>query len=195
MIRSAYIVQTQVISAGDRPFHDDRVFRSVFRPMFASKSCFTDMRSSIISDLVDVDEFPSSPFVRNLGSICFNARSAVFASENGRYCMGGFLAEQEKNGNPNIWQEMLHEESLSPNEFFGYDPKLEDQRMNHLYFELLQPLFLKATFNDQTQADGNAFVHFYLSGYIVIHLAISIKPQLQTPQRKQKGLIQKAVEN
>ncbi|MBA7490299.1 hypothetical protein ES702_00836 [subsurface metagenome] len=135
---SAYVVQTQVISMSNRPFHAGKELRPIFRPIFNSSNCFDDMRDSKLYDWRHKDELPSKPFIRNLGQICFN---------------------------------VIREE------FSEYDPRLEDQRMNHLHFELRKPLFLKATFDGQTQADGKAFIHFYPSGYIVIHLAIALKQQ------------------
>jgi len=175
---SSYVVQTQVISMSDRPFLTGKELRPIFRPIFNSSNCFADMRDSILYDWWPKDELLSSkPFIRNLGQICFNTRSACFADEWGQEMFGKFLVGKKKNGDPDPWEELLQEEGISREEFFGYDPRLEDQRMNHLYFELRKPLFLKATFDGQTQADGKVFIHFYPSGYIVIHLAIALKQQ------------------
>ena len=180
---SAYIVQTQVISMSDRPFLAGKGLRPIFRSIFNNSNCFADMPDSILYDRCHKDELSSRPFIRNLGQICFNTRSACFEDVTGQYMFGEFLVGAKKYGVDEGMRELLREifapgeELVSRKDFFGYDPRLEDQRMNHLYFELRKPLFLKATFDGQSQADGKVFIHFYPSGYIVIHLVIALKQQ------------------
>lgn len=183
---SAYVVQTQVISMGDRPFHTVKGLRPIFCSIFNKSNCFTDMPDSILYDRCHKDESPSRPFIHNLGQICFNTRTACFEKVHNQHTFGEFLVGEKKYGvtaEVRSMRELLREifapgeEIVSRKDFFGYDPRLEDQRMNHLYFELRKPLFLKATFYGQTQADGKVFIHFYPSGYIVIHLVISLKQQ------------------
>lgn len=179
-IKSAYIVRTQIINIGDRPFHCDKKIRSIFHQLFRNKNCFTKMRLSILDSNRPVS-LPSKPFIRNLGQICFNTRSAVFAWERELLAesLGGCedYWDPDDRNRPTEYEE--YDERYIKN-FFGYNPELNDQRMNHLYFELLPPLFLKAKLDSNTQADGRVFIHFYPSGYIIIHLVIALKhPKFQ----------------
>ena len=68
----------------------------------------------------------------------------------------------------------LYDEYFGGYPSFGYDPILEDQRMNYLYFEISRPLFLKAETNDAVYAQGRVFTHIYPSGYIALCLAVTL---------------------
>lgn len=166
-IQSAYIVQSCVISLGSKPLSKLENLRPPFRPIFSSKSCFKDLRESIKDkwDHIHDVTLSSEPFVKNLGQVCFNTRS-LNLNQSPENIIG--LLTNEHNRDSYSYEE----EELA---FFGYDSSFEDQRMNFLYFELLHPLFIKATLNGKTRAEGHIFLHFYPCGFIILNLAVSLK--------------------
>jgi len=180
--KSVYIVQTQVIGLGDGPLSLKKEIKEAFHPLFSSKTCFTDLRTSILDlERVELDEdgdefqsssqkpvpLPGTPFI-GLGQICFNTHSAIFCDHEDRTKLAINLAKREKYWEPNAKKSSFQ----SDLKCFGYDPALEDQRMNQLYFELYKPIYLTAVFNGETQATGRIHIHFLPSGYIVTHLAV-----------------------
>jgi len=179
---SAYLVHTQVISLANLPFIQKAAIRPAFHPMFASQYCFTDMRTSIDDTWREVwddskEEYvtiplPSKPFIRFLGQICFNTLSIrILPPHYYRTSIAEQLAGCSNYWDPNAQPEYPDHDM----DFFGYDLALEDQRMYQLYFELHRPLYLKATLDDMTMADGKLFMHFYPSGYIILQIALDLK--------------------
>lgn len=165
-IDSAYIVQSQIISLSDRPFPSPKGIRSVWHPLFNSKNCFTDLGNLIYDPGIRYDQLPPKPFIRNIGSIWFNTRSARLECPFERYELGSYLL----TGNKKEWEDFLDYSKT----IFGFDFQFEDQRMNYLSFEVCKPLLLKAKTDDETQAEGKVFIHIYPSGYLVLHLAIAL---------------------
>lgn len=164
-IRSAYIVQSCVISIGNKPLDKEENYRSSFYPIFSSKTCFKDLMESnekMWNDF-NITRLSSEPFIRNLGQVCFNTRSVN---------LNPFPEDLVDLLTDEYSDDLAEHKDLK---YFGYDKSLEDQRMNVLYFELLHPIFLKATLDGETRADGNIFLHFYPCGFIILHLAVSFK--------------------
>jgi hypothetical protein len=190
MNKTVYVVQTQVVNLGNIPFSSGDEVKPAFRPLFTSKKCFTDLRTSILdssrvepdpeNDQDNADEWrepafkpiplPGRPFIPSLGMLCFNTRSAVFSDNEERTLLAKDLARREK-----FWDPKAHKSSKRFNpDAFGFAPELEDQRMNMLYFELHHPVFLTASLEDKKTATGRIFIHMYPSGYMVLHLAIRL---------------------
>jgi hypothetical protein len=61
---------------------------------------------------------------------------------------------------------------------FDKEVEVEDERMALAHFGLNRPLFLKAASGGRGQAQGNLFIHLYPSGYIILHVALSLSPHL-----------------
>jgi len=183
----AYIVQAQVLKLGDRPFSVQNV-RSNFKKIFNDKKSFTNYRKEILApnlwvqEHVDKRQMDNAPFIRNLGPICFNPRTGrVEKNDSDKVFIVEFFGGGSAFYKPEdaFYAKYFEsdEEFFSDVNFFGFDHTLDDQRMNHLFFELIHPLFIKATFNNEIMADGKIFLHIYPIGYIVLLLAISIKNQ------------------
>jgi hypothetical protein len=116
----------------------------------------------------------AKPFIRNTGHICLNPqRNSIKGTEEARlWLLADLLGVWDKYGDPGA------RASMSRPPFFGYDPSLKDQRMNHLFFELARPLALRAVSpTGRVQAVGKVFVHIYPSGYVVLSLAIALGQQ------------------
>lgn len=189
MLRSLYVVQSQIISLGDEHFHSHGSLRKSFRPIFESTTCFQDNRLSIY-DYYRVNGEPYSikprkgypvtnaPFIRNLGQVCFNTKQALY--ENKAYHRENLAVMV--SGRSDYWSSNkdfeISEDNLNSVSFFGYNPDIEDQRMNYLYFELRPPLLIDILSNGKTVAKGKLFIHFHPSGYIGLHLAVSFKDYL-----------------
>lgn len=193
MIHSAYIVQTRILGLGEVPFDAgrDRNMRRIFRPIFKSTSCFTDMRLSIQDRWrPSIPLLPDKPFLRDLGPLVFDTRSARLARRYHRSYLAWLLARGR-----NYWDPEARPTDLSylvrETEIFGYDHSLKDQRMNHLYFELRQPLFVQAISDGDVVADGKVFIHIYPSGFLAIHLAIALtQPRLADWVSIRRGLVE-----
>lgn len=171
--RSAYIVQTQVIGLGDHPFLQKTGIRPIFHPIFTSKRCFSNMRTSILDTCRPIP-LPPTPFIQNLGRVCFNPQRIPLRSKNEArlYLFGDLL---HRSGEGSDFETALPLQLDRDWWLFGYDSSLEDQRMNHLCFELHPPIELRATVAGKVQAEGKVFVHLYPSGYVVVHLAVVLK--------------------
>lgn len=107
--------------------------------------------------------FASKPFVRNLGALCFNARTTCLTNQSERQNLANFLASRGKLP-----------ERFQPPSIFGYDAKLGDQRMNFVCFEVYKPVNLSASMKDGALAKGKIRVHIYPSGYVILRVEISI---------------------
>jgi hypothetical protein len=178
---SAYVVQTQIISLGDRPFAAEKAVRRPFRGIIGSKNCFDEMKDAILSTRMP-GRMPPQPFVKQLGAVCFSVESLRLYSSSPIENLPNHELEKADEVWGVGWQEAtgqvlnnLFKYMLEIDDVFGYDAALKDQRMNHLFFEVWRPLFLKASVNGRTVADGRVFVHLYPSGYVVLHLAIALK--------------------
>lgn len=187
-LRSLYIIQTQVIGLDNHPFPKAKLLRPSWRSIFGHPQCFTDQRmlirdaSNLFKDVwrnemglpEDTDSglpLPSLPFIRDLGSICFNTRRIHAGTYSERRSLAFELWDREEN---DILRQELDCESDGSSWILGYERTLPDQRMNHLCFELAKPLSLYAKTNSDIRANGKIFIHIYPSGYFVIHLAISL---------------------
>jgi hypothetical protein len=190
MLRSVYIVQSQIISLGDEPFHSRGTLRKSFRPIFESPVCFQDTRLSIY-DYYRVNGSPYSmrkregypvtnaPFLRNMGQVCFNTKQAFYVeTAYDREKLAVLISGKVDYWNPNEDCEEADMKQYKKSSFFGYNPELEDQRMNYLYFELRPPLIIDIQEKEQTVAKGKLFIHFHPIGYVGLHLAVSFKENL-----------------
>lgn len=166
-IISTYTVHTQVIALDDRPFAATKgKIRPVWQPLFEDKSCFTDFSTLIMPYRRSPP--PEKPFLRRLGSICFNPRSLRFATSWEKGALTDYLRRRRRiDKHPKHYYQQ-------PISVFGYDQELEDERMNYLYFELYKPIFLRAKTEDDTRAEGKIFIHFYPSGYIVLQIVVAL---------------------
>lgn len=111
---------------------------------------------------------PDIPFIRFLGSICFNTRRIHTGTYYERQRLG--LEFLRRGSESRSKQNDDDDESW----ILGYDFTLPDQRMNYLCFELSRPLVLHAKTYSDIRANGKIFIHIYPCGYLVIHLAISL---------------------
>jgi hypothetical protein len=192
-IEAAYLVHSQVVRLGEIPFTAGKAsaLRGAQRPLFASKRCFSDNRLAFVDSTriaySPETPFPSMPFLRHLGSLVFDTHRLVFGGWREQTEVAETLSERTDFWNPGGAYRLEENEWRNVTGVFGFDPDLDDQRMNHLYFEARHPLFLRATTGTEaegsgvTAADGRCFVHVYPSGYLVFHFAIAFtEPVLQT---------------
>lgn len=185
IVRSLYIVQSQVISLSQLPFLDKKVLRSHFVPIFSKKDCFTQMRQSILHPRRPDDaKVPSTPFIKNMGQVCFDVNSIRLAQYRGSYpkiMPGGMdgeivaenLARREEYWDPQA-KPQKNKHWYNPRAF-GYAPDMEDQRMNFLYFQTRRPFYIRSFANGQTVADGHIYLHLFPSGYLVLNINIALK--------------------
>jgi hypothetical protein len=194
MNTNVYVVQTQVINLGELPLSNSDELKPAFRKMFTSRNCFADLRNSIMDlsrvepredrdDEAEADlpiwerpaetliPLPGTPFIPRLGMLCFNTRSAIFNDNDTRALLATEVSRHEDFWDPKSKKLKYHYDQL---DVFGYNHELEDQRMNMLYFELHQPVFLSACTRDKKMATGRLFLHFYPSGYLVLQLAVKL---------------------
>lgn len=193
---TAYIVHTQIIGLGNRPFPPLNRIRAVWHPLFNSKDCFTDLYS-LIQDArhwdQDQERIPSKPFIQHLGSIYFTTRSVrlVYGRDDRSVLAEHLGGEQYTEGYaPAPFEENETDDYFTYAPIFGFDKDLEDQRMNYLYFEVRKPLFLKAETTDDTRADGKVFIHIYPSGYLSLQVAVSLAWQKDRRLNDVRTLIQ-----
>lgn len=198
-VKSIYVIQTQVVGLDGHPFPQANILRPSWQPIFCNLRCFADQRQLIRdaswlfrnawrtekglpeedNDDNDFEDgcsqftlpLPSLPFIRGLGSICFNTRRIHARTYFERGDLALKLWDQGKK--ENVDQDIDGEDYNSA-WLLGYDRNVQDQRMNHLCFELAHPLSLHAQTHNDIQANGKLFIHIYPSGYIVFHLAVSL---------------------
>jgi hypothetical protein len=201
-IESAYIVYTTVASLSDYPFQPPDSLRPIWRPIFKHKRCFSSSPELLWDrncweDYLYWSKQPpgesngfwrrhlpmhplqSKPFIRGLGSIRFDTRSVHFEHQSHRrkellYHLRGEKLPWPDGGHSGLDLPSYH--AFNPNRpYFGYEPELSDQRMNYLHYEIRKPLRVRATEGVcGAQAAGKIFIHIYPSGYIVLHLALTL---------------------
>lgn len=198
MFRSVYIVQNAIIPINKLPLESNENIRKAYKKVFNSKACFTDMRTSIYDyyrvmgdrhleywnptdeKIYDSDAKPNplkdSPFIRNMGQVCFDTRRTHFTEyAYERRNLAQLLARRVRYWDAEAEEFSMDIMDTEYENYFGYDYELEDQRMNYLFFELRPPFKLKAGFEDKIMADGKVFVHLHPSGYLSLQLAVSLK--------------------
>jgi len=193
MNKSVYVVQTEVISLGGKPFLLKDEVKAPFQSLFTSKTCFTDLRQTILDSsryiqpagpLSAEDDgqniadrlipLPGAPFIPGWGQVCFNTRSAVFSDTEERTELAQKLAKREE-----FWDRKAKKGKITAEpDVFGFDDELDDQRMNMLYFEIHNPLYLTAFLENREIATGRVFLHVYPCGYLVFHLAVRFSENL-----------------
>lgn len=181
MIYSAYIVQTNIIPLGDTPLHPSPHLRKIFHDIFKNTDCFADMRFSFPQEGKKFGAlefaFPSQPFIRDIGQVYFDTRSIRVGrprTNTARLRLAALLAKKEEFWNPSRSRNEKTVQIENKNRFFGYEHRINDQRLNYLHFQT-KPLHIKAIYENRTIADGKLLIHLYPSGFVVIHLAVSIK--------------------
>lgn len=203
MIHTAYIVQTNIIPLGNIPFHSSQQFRKAFHNIFQNTECFSDMRFSFPQTSSDSQSqrwqmrprkrvssfrsgkrddnleytFPSQPFLKDIGQVYFDTRSVRVGrprTNTARIRLAALLAKKEEFWNPYKHKNEKTVQIENKNRFFGHDHSIDDQRLNYLHFQT-KPLHIKATIENRTIADGKLLIHLYPSGFIVMHIAVSIK--------------------
>lgn len=199
-MKTLYINQSCMFSLFDMPLEPNNCLREAVAPIFKSKRCFEDMRKSIydyyrineniflkhkkdyeknkhkwISDS-DIAPCPvtKAPFILDLGQICFNTRSVYdldYAYERQWFAFSisnssAYWRNEKKN-----YKDFCN---IHDSKIFGYMPKLEDQRMNFIYFELNPPLrFRIYNIINQPVGVGKLFIHIYPTGHISLNIAVS----------------------
>ncbi len=182
-ISSIYVVHTQTIALGKMPFLN-RVnnLRPCWEALFLKNNCYSEYKNYIKTfcrfEEVEDQYYPKNykpdrPFIPYFGSVIFDAKSIRIGSPG--YDSRGWHQIQKiilNRENPIL---RTHTGIFAGQiKLFGYDNRLKDQRMNLIYFEPSTPLALKAINNDNVSAKGKVFIHIYPSGYLVLHLAVSI---------------------
>ncbi len=107
--------------------------------------------------------FPSIPFVRNLGAVCLNLGTLHLADNTDRAILANFFAGGDE---PQDLLDMI--------KVFGYDRKIEDERMNFVCFEPYEPVRLRLITHDGVWINGKVRVHLYACGYIILRMEFSI---------------------
>ncbi|OMF21939.1 hypothetical protein BK133_27330 [Paenibacillus sp. FSL H8-0548] len=155
--------------------------------MYTSQTCYKDMRLAIYDyyrvngspyTQVKRERYPvtNAPFIRHMGQVCFNTKRAFYIdSAYDREDLALLVSNKTDYWNPYDHSDNVDAASLRDIPFFGYNPELEDQRMNYLYFELRPSMPIEMFHNDNSVAKGKLFIHFYPSGYIGLHLATALK--------------------
>lgn len=164
----------QPLALGNTPFPPTKRIRQIWRPFFGKRDCLMNFRGRIYVPGETLALLPS-PFVRQIGSVFFNPRSARFLEAGERSQLVADLASGEsyRGWDPEL---IALDWDYKMADLFGYDPALEDQRMNLLFFEVSKPLVMRTVAEeDHVQADGKVFLHFYACGYVVLLLAISVR--------------------
>ncbi|NRF93599.1 hypothetical protein HQN89_21890 [Paenibacillus frigoriresistens] len=114
-----------------------------------------------------------------MGQVCFSTKQAFYVDKAyDRENLAVLISGKVDYWNPNEECEEADIKQYKESTFFGYNPELEDQRMNFLYFELRPPLIIDIQEKEQTVAIGKLFIHFHPSGYVGLHLAVSFKDNL-----------------
>lgn len=190
-VTSAYIVHTQLLGLGNYPFPSTEGLRSKWHTLFNSETCFYSLRNIIRPQMFPYFPFYDhmmkvgdpkwisyqltiKPFIKNLGPICFDSRSSRLngsSLRNGRESLE-YLLRSKSLKEIESWRKKFF--TKYPNGVFGYNPKLKDQRMNYLYFQLDNPLVLKAE-DDDLRAKGKVFIHIHPTGYIALYVAIALQ--------------------
>jgi hypothetical protein len=143
---------------------------------------------------------PSKPFLRGLGSIFFDTHAARLTSKYGdtRRRLADLITGRQQWDprflevkNEEVTGDKRPDDDGGDDRFpiFGYDPKVADQRMNALYFELSRPVMLKAETHGDAKVSGRIFVHIYPSGYLVIQVPISLNWQSPKSIQNVKDLL------
>ncbi|MDE6233087.1 MAG: hypothetical protein K2M60_07050 [Lachnospiraceae bacterium] len=171
-IKSLYVTQSTVIGLSDVPLETKDNIREAFEPIFKSKHCFTgmgvDTNGLLSNQICDNVSVVNAPFITQMGQLHFNKRSISFFP---------------------IYTEYEEYEDYEDYNVFGCDKNLEDQRMNFLYFELSKQFKMLAQYEGRTVASGKIFLHFYPTGYIVVHLAVYRRDVYNIDVKTEKDLL------
>lgn len=170
---SAYLVQSQLIGLGAMPLSPPDELRPAFRRVFSNSNCFSDVIAASAGGSSPLRLTPPL-FLRGLGDVCFSGRSAFLerypACQDPGVCFERHTRQESRVAGPiGAWGQEVR--------LFGWDPALDDERMNHLFFELARPVRIKATHRDRTQAHGRLFVHLFPSGYVGLVSALWLHRQ------------------
>lgn len=191
-----YINQFCIFPLFERPLQPNNCLREAVASIFDNKRCFEEMGEAIYDYYrVNVNNFleyhkgshkwitasdiapcpiTNAPFILDLGQICFNTRSAYDLDY--AYLRQWFAFSISKSSAYwRKWKKGYKDFcNIHDSEVFGYIPKLEDQRMNFLYFELNPPLkFRIYNIENQFVGVGKLFIHIYPTGHLSLHLAVS----------------------
>lgn len=158
-INSLYITHSAVISLDDAPLLTTDNIRDSFIPIFIDKNCYANGLTNFFSLNSKIPTI-KTPFINNMGRVILSNRTFNFFKTNPY-----FDNPEDHEKTKNVGGYVLD----------GHIKELPDQRMYFFYFELEKPIKILAQFNGKTMASGRIFLHFYPTGYIIIHLAIYSK--------------------
>ena len=173
---SAYLLFTQILSLGEKPFSNRKMVRKPFENIFQSELCFSESREIILTN-ERPGPVPDLPFIKGLGSVCLNTRSMGPRNPHRRE-MPHLLTGMEKYWDPKEKIYLIDEYNLAgwEDKVFGYDFLLQDQRMNFINYEISKKKKITAYDGNKRMASGSIFLHIYPAGYVVILLSISLLP-------------------
>lgn len=203
-----YIEHNAVIALNERPLGENIKIRAPLNKIFNHERTFEEHRMNFLGlnlnyrkpQLIQYGDFPpimmprfvysnpSHPFIKNLGPIVFNSNSLKLISSGccTRNTIIELLAGRRSFNEPNAKKESIEEiayydvddgDETKPI-FFGYNPWLEDQRHNHLFYETAKSLKIKHHVNNKCIASGKIKVHIYPFGYIVLKFSLNINYNL-----------------
>jgi len=167
-MNTMYIVHLNVLSIANRPFSSLDDIRKIWKPVFDSEECYSKFKSHVVKqEYVYLDEeddwglskplLQSKPFIRGFGPLAITSDF--------------FRFDKYKS---DLLDSAIEGGDKSEKGVFGLDYKLQDQRMNLLYFQIGHPIFLQSFSEYGVRVQGKIFLHLYPSGYLALIYAFSI---------------------
>ena len=146
---TVYVVHSRVIALCERPFYYGNPLRPVWKNFFENHHCFQyPISASSHADLRALGQRERQRFISGVG--------ALRSTPNP---LRAFPVKDEK---------ILVR---------GLFPQYHDQRMSLLFLEFSEPISLRSKGYEDARAWGNFYVHIYPSGYLVVHLALTLNWQ------------------
>jgi len=170
--KSVYVVHSRCISLGGHSFLPEELINPAFRYIFNSSGCFTDFFARKRNKTPD-------PFIPRLGAIGMGPAAERMVSPFNNFFESLEQLEILFSDQPYSWFELFDNQEeferwKAKKSGLGFVPGLQDQRMQFIFFELLNPLRLVGYHQEQVVAKAKLFIHIYPAGYIISHLAISL---------------------
>jgi hypothetical protein len=197
-LNSLQVVFAQILPLGERPRQKLNGLRRQWKSVF-NKKCFSLNPDAVVLRQYSTikPSYSLLPWVPDLGQIRMNPARAVLLRDRDR--RNAFrekmlfydhfsnapttkpeetLSIEQEGGDEGTWwdERTWWDDTYFGNmtaHMFGVDLSVSDQRMNHVFYELSQPLFVTAETGSALRVQGRIYVHIFPAGYVAIFVALT----------------------
>ena len=174
---SVYIVRTRNFGLFTAPLLLESSVRSLYSLVLGNPKCYSDFYVPVHDSDGALRKLPPLPYIHGIGELGLRIHGQRIGAER-LETTGAFnrISQQKGDSTRCTLDQILFSDCSwhTTRQVFGYNPLLEDERLNFLPFQLIKPLKLRATQDGVDMATASLYIHLFPLGYVELVVAISL---------------------